>query len=200
MAERASRRSGRGGPRRPLGDRRRRRRGLRPSPYPGRGAQRLRQGRLARDAQRRAVHAAEQGRAREAHRRNRYRRGCPRRRRAGWCERDRFRRRRAGLLDAQGRRPSGGLDPRRRLRRLAGGGLSGRERQDHADAEDFHGQASTIGLLAEVEAVERNEHATLVDARPPSYFSTARRRRRPPRPMATFRARSISTAPRSTIR
>ena len=94
-------------------------------------------------------------------------------------QRDRFRRRRAHLLDAQGRGPSGGLDPRRRLRRLAGGGLSGRERQEHAVAENLHASSSTSALLAEVEAVERNEHATLVDARPASYSSTARRRRRP---------------------
>ena len=138
--------------------------------------------------------------AREAHRRNRHRRGCPRRRRAGWRERDRLRLRRAGLLDAEDRRPSGGVDPRRRLRRLAGGGLSGRERQGRADAENLHGQARRARCSPKSKRSSATSNATLVDARPAELFSTARRRRRPPRPTATFPARSISTAPRSTIR
>ena len=85
-------------------------------------------------------------------------------------QRDRLRRGGARLLDAEDRRPSGGVDPRRRLRRLAGGGLSGRERQDHAVAENLHAKLDER-LLAEVEAVERNEHATLVDARPGELFA-----------------------------
>ena len=67
-------------------------------------------------------------RAGEADRRDRHRRGQPRRRRAGRRARHRLRLGGARLLDAQGRRPSGGVDPRRRLCRLAGGGLSGRDR------------------------------------------------------------------------
>ena len=63
-------------------------------------------------------------------------------------QRDRLRLGGAGLLDAQGGRPSGGVDPRRRLRRLAGGGLSGRERQESAVAEDFHGEARRSLLAA----------------------------------------------------
>ena len=124
-----------------LGDRWRRRRGLRQGAHPGRGAQRLRQGRLARDAQRRAVHAADTAGAREADRRDRHRRGQPRRRGAGRRERDRLRLRGARLLDAEGRRPSGGVDPRRRLRRLAGRRVPGRDRPANAIAQDFQRQA-----------------------------------------------------------
>ena len=54
-------------------------------------------------------------------------------------------------------------------------------------------------LLAEVEAVERNDDAPRSSMRARRATSTARRRPRPPRPTGTFRARSISTARRSTI-
>ena len=86
--------------------------------HPGRGPQRLRQGRLARDAQRRAVHAAERCRELE--------------KLIGELGIDedthvvvvpagvsvhRFRLGRARLLDAQGRGPPAVVDPRRRLSR-----------------------------------------------------------------------------------
>ena len=65
------------------------------------------------------------------------------------------------------------LDPRRRPRRLEGGGLSARDRHAHAIAEDLHRQRSTTALLAlapDVEKIEQNGGATLVDARPASFF------------------------------
>ena len=198
----ASVRSGHRRARHPLGDRRRRRRGLRQGPHPGRRAQRLRQGRLARHPQRRAVHAADAAGAREADRRDRHRRGQPRRRGAGRRARDRLRLGRARLLDAQGRRPSGGVDPRRRLRRLAGGGLSGREPARSPPSPKIFTAKLDRSLLAEVakssRAEQRRRHAASMRGRRAS--SPARRRRRPPRPMAIFQARSISTAPASTIR
>ena len=64
--------------------------------------------------------------------------------RAGRRQRHRLRLGRARLLDAEGRGPSGGVDPRRRLRRLAGGVLSGRDRQEPAVAEDLHRQARRL--------------------------------------------------------
>ena len=96
--------------------------------YPGRGAQRLRQGRLARDARRRAVQAAERRRAGKADRRTRHRRGQPRGGGAGRRARHGFRRRGARLLDAEGRGRRAGLDPRRRLRGMdRGARQSGRD-------------------------------------------------------------------------
>ncbi len=66
--------------------------------------QRLRQGRLARDAHNVPFMLPSIAGAREADRRSRHRRGEPCRRRAGGCALHRFRLRRARLLDAEGRR------------------------------------------------------------------------------------------------
>ena len=182
--------SGPGGARHPLGDRWRRGRGLSQGAHPRRRAQRLRQGRLARDAQRRAVHAADRGRAREADRRDRHRRGQPRRDRAGGRQRHRLRLGRARLLDAEGRGPSGGVDPRRRLCRLAGGVLSGRDRQEPRRRRRSSPRRSTIRCWPR--STRWSAFATAArrcSMRGPRASSPAGRRRRRRRPTATFPAR-----------
>ena len=114
-------------------------------------------------------------RTREADRRTRHRRGQPRRRRAG---------RRAACTDfgsaarvywtlkIAGVRQ--GLDPRRRLRRLAGGrpirsraASSGRRRR----SSPRRSTRACSPRRSEVETIEQNGGATLVDARPASFFA-----------------------------
>ena len=111
---------------------------------------------------------------READRRDRHRRGQPRRHRAGGRACDRFRFGGARVLDAEGRGPPGGVDPRRWLRRLDGAGLSGRDRGQSAVAENLH-RTLDKRLLAddgEVEAASRSgQGATLLDARPAGFFT-----------------------------
>ena len=70
-------------------------------------------------------------------------------------------------------------------------------RHEAAVAEDFHGQArqALLAEVGEVEAVE-NPAARRCSMRGPRASSPARRRRRLRRPMATSRARSTSTARR----
>ena len=89
------------------------------------------------------------------------------------------------------------LDPRRRPRRLEGGGLCARQGRAGAVAGDFHRhhrqEHSGARPRRREDREERRRHAWSTRAR--SRSSSARRRRRRRRPMATFPARSISTAP-----
>ena len=180
--KRPSGRSGAGRARRPLGDRRRRRGGLRQGAHPGRDAQRLRQGRLARDAQRRAVHAADawpnskSSSANSASTRTRHVVVVP----AGVSATDFGSAARIyWTLKVAG--ASGGVDPRRRLRRLAGRGLSGRERHRARRRRKFSPRRSTSACSPKSReskrSNERRRHAGRCAARERS--STARRRRRP---------------------
>ena len=114
----------------------------------------------------------------------------------------RFRRRGARLLDAEGRRrhrrcrsSMAALPPGRPT------GQSDRDRHEQAVAEDLHGNARQGAdrrrrARSSARAIGRRDTASMRD---PRRSLPARRRRRRARPMAIFRARSISTARASTI-
>ena len=89
-------------------------------------------------------------------------------------QRHRFRLGGAHLLDAEGRGPSGGVDPRRRLRRLAGGRAYPVESGASKPSPKIFTATLDKSLFA-MRARSRRSNAdggaTLVDARPASFFA-----------------------------
>ena len=111
--------------------------------------------------------------ARKADRRSRHRRKQPRRGGAGRRERARFRLGRAHLLDAEICRREERLDPRRRYRRLAAGSSADSKADANAPSPKIFTATldkSILALASDVENIEGKGGATLVDARPASFF------------------------------